>query len=249
MKTEHGDELDEDWVESPFSEGTYAQEENPMLGEMPGHPLHVKVVDTQSQNVAAEFAAWSTIPVPLAGVGNPAQLCPHKYHRVKAKFNINWGATIQPVTVEGTIVPGSATNVPVPASATITMINVSLSAADANTLSITVGAQFVGDIAPGVVEYSVSPDITTPGAVNVHLSATATAAGFITVLYTLSPVLYLANKADPLTSGALQNVWQLTPSSSPANIPDYDGQQALYVVGSVAGILISVLDETYGTVQ
>jgi hypothetical protein len=79
--------VDPDWQESPFSSGTFAQEQNPMLGEMPHHPLHVKVVDTQAQNVAAEFTAWSTQFPVVAGGGVATQLCPHRYHRLKAKFN------------------------------------------------------------------------------------------------------------------------------------------------------------------
>ena len=79
--------VDPEWTESPFSSGTFAQEQNPMLGEMPHHPLHVKVVDTQSQNVAAEFTAWSTQFPVVAGGGVATQLCPHRYHRLKAKFN------------------------------------------------------------------------------------------------------------------------------------------------------------------
>jgi hypothetical protein len=78
--------LDEQWVDSPFSEGTYEQEQNPMLGEMPGHPLHVKIVDTQSQNVAAEFTAWTTLPLALAGSAVATQICPHRYHRDSARL-------------------------------------------------------------------------------------------------------------------------------------------------------------------
>jgi hypothetical protein len=80
--------VDQNWTESPFVEGesTYAQEENPMLGEMPNHPLHVKVVDTQTQQVAPEFAALSTWQPIVAGTGVATQILPHRYHRHKAKF-------------------------------------------------------------------------------------------------------------------------------------------------------------------
>lgn len=83
----NGPDLDQDWTDSPFSGGSYEQEQNPMLGEMPHHPLHVKVVDTQAQSVAAEFTAWSTQYPAAAGAAVAVQLCPHRYHRVKAKFN------------------------------------------------------------------------------------------------------------------------------------------------------------------
>lgn len=58
-----------------------------MLGEMPNHPLHVKVVATESQDVAPEFAAWSTQYPVQAGQGVATQLCPHRYHRYKTEFN------------------------------------------------------------------------------------------------------------------------------------------------------------------
>ncbi len=90
----HGrNDLDQDWTESPFSGGTYEQEQAPMLGEMPHHPLHVKVVDTQNQNVAAEFTAWSNQQPVLAGSGVATQLCPHRYHRDTCKMIINVPAT------------------------------------------------------------------------------------------------------------------------------------------------------------
>jgi hypothetical protein len=63
-----------------------------MLGEMPEHPLHVKVVDTQNENVAAEFTSLMTYQVLLAGTAVPVQICPHRYHRTKAKFVVNMSA-------------------------------------------------------------------------------------------------------------------------------------------------------------
>jgi hypothetical protein len=77
--------VDADWQESPFSEGSYAQNEEPLLGEMPHKPIHVKVVDTQSQSVAPEFAALATVQ-PVAAGQVPTQLIPHRYHRYKTKF-------------------------------------------------------------------------------------------------------------------------------------------------------------------
>lgn len=51
-------------------------------------PIDVRVVYTESENVAAEFTALQTWPVPLAGSGQPVQVCPHRYHRYKAKFTL-----------------------------------------------------------------------------------------------------------------------------------------------------------------
>jgi hypothetical protein len=75
-------DLDQEWTDAPFSSGgSYEQEENPMLGEMPHHPLHVKVVDAQTQEIAAEFSAWTAQFPILAGAGVATQICPHRYHR------------------------------------------------------------------------------------------------------------------------------------------------------------------------
>jgi len=81
------DSVSADWTDSPFGEASaFQQEQNPMLGEMPHHPLHVKVVDTENQNVASEFTAWSTQAPVQAGQGVATQLCPHRYHRNVTRF-------------------------------------------------------------------------------------------------------------------------------------------------------------------
>jgi hypothetical protein len=80
-------DLDQDWTDSPYSSGTYEQEQNPMLGEMPHHPLHVKVVDAQTEEQAAEFTAWSTQYPALAGSAVATQVCPHRYHRDSCRMN------------------------------------------------------------------------------------------------------------------------------------------------------------------
>lgn len=76
--------LDRGWIDEPFTE----QNESPNLGEMPEHPVHVKVTNTQTQRVAAEFSAWQRFIIPTVG-GSPVQLCPHRYHRLKAIFTID----------------------------------------------------------------------------------------------------------------------------------------------------------------
>jgi hypothetical protein len=238
--------VDPEWTESPFSSGSFAQEENPMLGEMPEHPLHVKVVDTQSQGVAPEFTAWATYQLPASGQ-LPVQLCPHKYHRDKAKIRVNWGTVGSSMGI-GTIVAGTPTHVVVPAGAVVTQVLVGLSGADANSLALTLATQFTGEVAAGTTQYDVNGILASNlPAYNATLAATATATGYFMVFWTLTPIIYVANKIDPLTSGALQNVWQFTPGMG--NWPDYDGQQPLYAVASVAGISVSVMDESYGTVQ
>lgn len=259
MKTEepnHSDSLDEEWVDSPFSDGAYAQDENPMLGEMPNHPLHVKVVDTQTQTTAPEFTAWSSFPIGLLGTNPPTQLCPHKYHRNKAKFTVSWGTSMFSVTTP--IVAGTVTHAAVPAGAQISQIIVNLSGGDALALTLTAGTgnnTFTGLIPPGGTAYAATTyDVSgTPLAINnsgapanVVLSASQSVTGYLTVFYSVTPILYIANKPNPLTSGALQNVWQISPGTP---FPDYDGQQEVWAIASVAGIEVNVVDETYGTVQ
>lgn len=74
-----------DFEESPFN----TQTQNPPT-ELPtgeAHkPVHVKVTDTQSQRVAAEFTAMNSFTISQAGVTQATQIVPHKYHRYKAKF-------------------------------------------------------------------------------------------------------------------------------------------------------------------
>jgi len=253
---ETGDTLDADWTESPFSEGEYAQDENPMLGEMPNHPLHVKVVGTASQTVAAEFAAWTNVGIPVAGVGQPAQLCPHKYHREKAKFVVNWGNL--DTGAEQAIVPATAGfiflgNV---ANGYLTGFSAELATADANAITFTVANTGGGLPNPQYilpagqtsinVTFPVPIYVGTSTTPRINYTATATAAGTISLFGTMNPQLYIANKQAPLTSGALQNVFFIQPGQM---IPDYEGQQEVWAICSQAGVEINVVDMTYGTVQ
>jgi len=57
----------------------------------------------------------------------------------------------------------------------------------------------------------------------------------------------IANKPDPLSTSNPQG-WQLTYTAGIFTLPEYDAQQPVYAVASVAGVIISVLDESYGTV-
>lgn len=65
-------------------------------------------------------------------------------------------------------------------------------------------------------------------------------------------ILYIAKDPNTLMSSALANAFQVqvpvTTQSIPI-IPDYDGQQPLYVMASVVGMTIAVMDEGFKTVQ
>lgn len=76
--------LEESWTEPPSA--TTDQTPPDLAGLYPEHPIHVKVVDVASQNVAPEFVGMATWVVQLAGSGNPTQLLQHRYHRYKAKM-------------------------------------------------------------------------------------------------------------------------------------------------------------------
>jgi hypothetical protein len=256
---ETGDTLDADWTESPFSEGEYAQDENPMLGEMPHHPLHVKVVDAATQTTAPEFAAWTNVGIAVAGVGLPTQLCPHKYHREKAKFVVNWGNPS--VTQNGVItaaVPGFVyigTGSPVGqvgASQYLTGFSVELAGPDANPVTFTVSGTATPSayiLPAGQTQMTVTfptPVLTNTTTPRVSWTATATQTGEIDLYGTNAPILYIANKQAPLTSGALQNVFFIQPGQM---IPDYEGQQEVWAICSQAGVEVNILDMTYGTVQ
>ncbi len=77
MTTDYG------WTEEPFN----SQDQEPVPDGMSAQrPVHVKVVATESQRVAPEFAGMQTVYVGLAGTDQPTQICPHRYHRYKCKF-------------------------------------------------------------------------------------------------------------------------------------------------------------------
>jgi hypothetical protein len=57
--------------------------------------IPVKITETLTENVAPESTSWLTFPIASApqasgaGASQPTQLCPHRYHRYKAKFVCN----------------------------------------------------------------------------------------------------------------------------------------------------------------
>ena len=130
-------------------------------------PIPVIIHGSMSERVAPEAVSLLTLQIPVAinvagtGTGQPAQLCPHAYHRYKAKFT--WT---------------------VPANCTI----------------------------------------------------------------------YVAKTREALMSGSLANAFSIVVGATAVTqstllMPEYDGQPALYAVASIAGAQVSVMDETYKTVQ
>jgi hypothetical protein len=63
--------------------------------------------------------------------------------------------------------------------------------------------------------------------------------------------LYIARVPDYLNTGATGNAFALTVAAAITGnlLPDYDGEQPVYAIASIAGVSISVMDESYGTVQ
>ena len=122
--------------------------------------IPVRITETLSENVAPEATSWNSYTVAAApnaagtGAQAPTQLCPHRYHRYKAKFVFN-----------------------IPATTTV----------------------------------------------------------------------YIARVQDSLMSNAFGNAFQLTTGQ---NLPDYDGQQAVYAVFTGTGpVTVSVMDEGFKEVQ
>jgi hypothetical protein len=223
--------VDPNWTESPFSSGAYAQEQNPMLGEMPEHPLHVKVVSTASEQVAAEHTALTSFSPPLAGSANPVQICPHKYHRLKAKslWTIPLGYTVwlahkpdglstpTPATtnfqlVNGMVMPDYDGQQPLYAVYTGTGLAPSQPAVPASG----VAQQNTNSYPVTVVVSGGTATVTTVNGVVVGAgdgTFVVPAYGSIAVTYTVAPTW----------------LW----SSATANVPPF----------------VSIMDETYGTVQ
>lgn len=155
-----GEPLQEGWLENDAA----TNQEPVRWGEV--EPIPVRVTHTESQRVAPEATAFMTFPIPQipqasgAGATQAQQICPHRYHRYKAKFLFSGGAA-------GTIYV----------------------AKDPNTLmSGALGAAFAIVVA-----------------------------------------------------AALTQATQL--------MPEYDGQQPLYMMATVPGFVVSVMDEGYKAVQ
>lgn len=80
--------------------------------------IPVKITETLTENVAPEATSWLTFPIALApnaagtGTQQPTQLCPHRYHRYKAKFicNIPGGVTVYLSRVIDYLMSGALAN-------------------------------------------------------------------------------------------------------------------------------------------
>lgn len=81
-----GEPLEEDWIHA----GQQQDESPDQWANM--RPIPVEIKRTESERISPEAVALFSITVPLlpalAGTGGvqPAILCPHNYHRYKAKF-------------------------------------------------------------------------------------------------------------------------------------------------------------------
>jgi hypothetical protein len=77
--------IGEDWENA-------GQDENQSPEPIFPHPIPVRVVFDENQQVNPEFTAWLTYNIPLLGSAVlPQQVCTHRYHRYKAKFLVNFG--------------------------------------------------------------------------------------------------------------------------------------------------------------
>lgn len=81
-----GEPLEEEWLED------YSETDNDPGSLEYNRSQPVRVEFEQTQRVAPETASWSFFQVSIAlavgGTGSfqPTQICPHRYHRYKAKF-------------------------------------------------------------------------------------------------------------------------------------------------------------------
>lgn len=148
-------------VEQGWQESYAGADNEPVAGDDFHRIKPVKVEFTQDIRVAPDSTAWTAFSIAVLGQATePTQVCPHKYHRYKAKF------------------------------------------------------LFTGPAAA---------------------------------------VIYVARNRDQLTSGALGTTYSITIGAGGATsqplMQEYDGQQAVYMAASVAGVSVSVMDEGYKPVQ
>jgi hypothetical protein len=62
--------------------------------------------------------------------------------------------------------------------------------------------------------------------------------------------LYLNTKFDPLSNPASPQGFSVTASAAGiVPVPEYESMQGMWAIGSIAGITLSVMDESYGQVQ
>jgi hypothetical protein len=80
--------------------------------------IPVKVMATETENVAPEATSWNSFGIAQApqqagtGAAQPTQICPHRYHRYKAKFvfNIPAGTTVYIARVQDYLMSGAYGN-------------------------------------------------------------------------------------------------------------------------------------------
>lgn len=219
-----------------FTEDEYQDVDNPedIHGQLAGHtvvPVHV--VHDESVRVAPEFCASVTWTVPLIGSAVPVQLLTRRYKRYKAKLFVNFpgsGGTLyvsaKQDTLMGTNPQGFIMSVaapPVPSqpavpASTVVQQNINPYPVNVTLSGFTLTAVTVNGVQVG----------TTNGTYIVP------AGGTIAVTYTVAGTWTWVNANT------------LVPSIVP--LPEYEAMQPLYAVATVAGITISVWDESYGEV-
>lgn len=159
MQFDHtGEPLEQEWIDA----ADYEQEQGPdAWSEM--RPIPVTIDRTENERVAPETVALTSWPVGTSGPtgSGPTQICPHNYHRYKAKFT--W------------VIPANTT-------------------------------------------------------------------------------VFIATDPTKLSSNAFGVAYQITVgataiTNSTQIMPEYDGQKPLYAVANNPGVVVSVLDEGYKTVQ
>lgn len=60
--------------------------------------------------------------------------------------------------------------------------------------------------------------------------------------------LYVNTKSDPLSNPSPQGFTLTVTAAGNSLLPDYDAMQPMYAIASIAGVTISVWDESYGAV-
>lgn len=73
-------------IEQSWENAGYEQEQSPdNWSEL--SPIPVRVEHTDTERIAPEMGALTSWQIAVIGVSSaPTQLCPHRYHRYKAKF-------------------------------------------------------------------------------------------------------------------------------------------------------------------
>jgi hypothetical protein len=103
-------------IESGWENADDEQEQNATTWFPEAIP--VRITETLTENVAPEATSWLIFPIAQApqasgtGASQPTQLCPHRYHRHKAKFvcNIPGGTTVYLSRVVDYLMSGALAN-------------------------------------------------------------------------------------------------------------------------------------------